>query len=70
VRRKEISGKRLEKIISTRGWQKIAERGELQVYVHPDNPSVRVLFRTSSWLLAEAEQRRLMELFGLTDADL
>ena len=47
-----------------------AERGELGVYVHPDNPKLRVLFRTSSWLLAEAEQRRLMELFKLTDADL
>jgi predicted RNA binding protein YcfA (HicA-like mRNA interferase family) len=70
VSRKAVSGKRLEKIISVRGWRKIAERGELRVYVHLDNPSLRILFRTSSWLLAEAELRRLMELFGLTDADL
>jgi len=70
VSRKAVTGKRLEKIIAARGWRKIAERGELRVYIHPDDSKVRVLFRASSWLLAEAEQRRLVELFGLTDADL
>lgn len=70
MNRKAVSGKRLEKIISARGWRKLAERGELRVYAHPDNPNLRVLFRTSSWLLAGAEQQRLMELFKLTDTDL
>ena len=68
--KKEVSGKRFEKIIRDRGCRRIAARGELCVYVNPNSPNLRIVFRASSWLLAEAEQRRLMELFGLTDADL